>query len=333
MIVDLGAGLEKTVAARVSYTNEVVGTGTDAAGGTAWDDIYKTEKLVLRRIPAGTYRMGSVSEDFYRGAEEVLRQVCISKPFYIGVFEFTQGQCRQTMGGYGNYSLFTNALSRNVRPVDHAMYCHIVGGGYTDIVRYPNAWNESILGKLRGLVGNGIAFHLPTEAQWEYAARAGSLGVVPGGEESYASYPAEQAAIAAAGNTSRTVYYTVASNVTPDEGGTKPVGSSAPNAWGLYDVLGNVAECTRDWYADTGYGDGKKYLVDPSPTKEQGVQNWAGTGVTPFTYRGGGYCNHSSNPSYYNARYCRLAARWPCRCDSFDIKCAGFRVWAPIPEE
>lgn len=331
-IVDLTSGLEKTMAARVSYTNEVIGTGKDAAGNRAWDDLYKTDRLVLRRIPAGTFRMGSGPGDMYRGDEEKYRQVCIQRPFYIGVFEVTQAQGAH-FGVVADWVLFTNETYRAMRPVDHILYVNLVGGNHLTDVRYPNAEGTSVIGKLRALVGGGVRFHLPTEAQWEYAARAGSKGVVPGVDDETYTYASEQAAVTAAGNTRQTVLYTTKTNITPDEGGTKPVGTYAPNAWGLYDVIGNVQEWTHDYYATTGYGDGKTYLVDPSPTAEQSVQSWAGTGKIAFVSRGGSYCNNANDPNYYAMRYCRLPARRPGRSYCSDLEGIGFRVFAPIPEE
>ena len=321
MIVDLSDGLADTREARVSYTNEVVGTGVDAAGGRAWGDEYKTTKLVLRRCPAGTFRMGSPASELYRQSNETLRQVAISRPFYIGVFEFTFEQCRR-IGHTPTYSYFTNAAYRATRPVDACLYTHVVGDA-----DYPSCGAVSAIGRLRSK--SGVAFHLPTEAQWEYACRAGTIGVTYAVNEEITDYAQTQGAIVGVGNSNRATYYTAKTAVSPEEGGTKAVGLYVPNAWGLYDTIGNVAEWTRDWYATTGYGDGKKYLVDPSPTAEQAVQNWAGTGAKARVCRGVGYANNSTDVAYYNFMYCRAAARRGGRTNTWDVHCTGFRVWAP----
>ena len=317
MIVDLGSTtLEKTAAARVSYTNEVIGTGTDAAGNRAWDDEYKTDKLVLRRCLAGSFLCGSPSTEPGRNsANEIRRQIKISRPFYIGVFEFTQKQTYHLFGSY--WQCYFNDAGRDVRPLDNTQYNHIDIGG-----NWPNNMDVSynLLGKLRDMVGKQILFHMPTEAEWEYACRAGTTTMCYNGDYTTATFYSSMAEVGNIGQAA------LAAKDTPAEtGGTKPVGSYKPNPWGLYDMIGNVAEWTRDWFAaDWGVGSAR-YLVDPAPLA---------TGDKKRVLRGGPYTFANTNDkNYYTTSFCRTAGRMASLYNQMNLVkegMVGFRVWAPV---
>ena len=176
--------------------------------------------LVL--IPAGTFSMGSnaPSGEPYLGGSSTqpVHEVTISRPFWMGRHEVTQAEYQALMG--------TNPSSilGSTRPVE--------GVSWFAAVAYCEALNaqESAL----GTVPEGYQYRLPTEAEWEYACRAGTTTEFHYGTELLCG----QARIG----------YSNHSNSYCNSG-TAPVGSYAPNAWGLYDMHGNVLEWCMDRYA------------------------------------------------------------------------------------
>ncbi|MBW1713922.1 MAG: SUMF1/EgtB/PvdO family nonheme iron enzyme [Deltaproteobacteria bacterium] len=170
-------------------------------------------KLVL--CPAGSFMMGSgPSEGF--ADERPARKVTFSKPFYIGVYEVTQLEYQRIMGeNPSNYREtaedFKGKLTRPVERVD---------------------WNSAskFCSRLSGLEGK--TYRLPTEAEWEYACRAGGDPLGPIGIQG------------------------------PE---TKASGQTS-NAWGIYDMQGNVWEWCSDWYSPTYYSSGQD--VDPQGPDE-----------------------------------------------------------------
>jgi formylglycine-generating enzyme required for sulfatase activity len=168
-------------------------------------------KMELVPIPAGEFMMGSPdSDNNVRNDEKPQHRVRITRPFYLGKYLVTQEQWEAVMGD--NPSSFKGPKN----PVER--------------VSWDNC--QEFVEKLNGKVGGG-KFTLPSEAQWEYACRAGSTTRYCYGDEGsglgeYAWYSANSG------------------------GKTHPVGEKRPNAWGLYDIHGNVWEWCRDWY-DGGY--------------------------------------------------------------------------------
>lgn len=173
-------------------------------------------------IPSGTFAMGT-SEPLYTApyaatlGEQGVHQVTISRPFWIGRYEVTQAEYLAVMGV--NPSANTGSLQNPVERVtaqDAEVFCAAL----------------SVIEQAAGRLPAGYEFRLPTEAEWEYCCRAGTTTEFAYGPALLCS----QAAINASGLPSS--YCNLQQTV--------PVGSYAPNPWGLYDVHGNVAEWCVD---------------------------------------------------------------------------------------
>ena len=172
-------------------------------------------------IPAGTFVMGSPIEEAHRDVSETQHQVTITKPFYLQRTEVTVDQWRAVMG--------RRWLSRKR------------GAGDMPVTKV--SWHDcrKFIQKLNRLTGD--QYQLPTEAQWEYAARAGSSTAYFWGNQidcsraMYANNPMQH---------DRCV--DTFSRAGMKSGQPAPVGSFAPNAWGLYDMSGNVWEWCRDMF-------------------------------------------------------------------------------------
>jgi formylglycine-generating enzyme required for sulfatase activity len=162
-------------------------------------------KMEFVLIKPGSFIMGN-DMDLGDGDETPMHKVTITKPFYLGKYEVTQEQWQELMGS--NPSEFKGVKL----PVDTV------------------SWNDcqSFLSKLQRKIGK--KFTLPTEAQWEYACRAGTTTIWNLGNSS----------------TLLEDYAWIDSNSGKV---THPVGSKKPNTWGLYDMYGNVQEWCADWYA------------------------------------------------------------------------------------
>lgn len=155
-------------------------------------------------IPAGTFEMGSLDGD---SDERPLHTVTLSKPFYLGKYEVTQAQWQAVMGD--NPSLFQGDPNRPVEQV-----------WFNDV--------QDFISKLNAKEG-GARYRLPTEAEWEYAARAGTTTAYSFGDD--------------ASQLGQYAWYKDNSN-----GQTHAVGQKKPNPWGLFDMHGNVWEWVQDWY-------------------------------------------------------------------------------------
>jgi formylglycine-generating enzyme required for sulfatase activity len=168
-------------------------------------------------IPANTFTMGTPATEVNRQADEGPQTaVTLSREFWIGKYEVTQREYQAVMGS--NPSQFTGDLNRPVETVS-----------WLDATNYCAKLTQLELAA--GRISPGSRYRLPTEAEWECAARAGTTT-----RFSYGDDP---------GFTALTnhAWYWFNSGF-----GTHPVGQKAPNPWGLYDMEGNVLEWTQDWY-------------------------------------------------------------------------------------
>ena len=211
------------------------------AAPAQWTDEYKTTKLVLRKVEAGTFTMGSPESELGRSDGETPHTVTLSKPYYLGVFEVTQKQWELATGA--RPSFFTNAAAWATRPVESVTYRDIRGtSAGTNWPASSDVDAGSFLGILRAKTG--LDFDLPTEAQWEYACRAGTATALNSGkdltDEDTCPNLAELARYSRNGGNPSTASSAATA-------GTAKVGSYLPNAWGLYDMHGNVTEWCLDW--------------------------------------------------------------------------------------
>ena len=222
--------------------------------------LYKTTTLLMRKIMAKgvKWTMGSVAESGRIAARETPHQVTLTNNYYIGVYPVTQAQWQQ-ITGY-NPSNFTT--DRTMRPVEKVGYTDIRQGKGTASAAasatggvYPAApYGDSFLGILRAKTA--LDFDLPSEAQWEFAARAGN------GEGHWGDGSAMRISSNKDVGLDLLGRYQYNGGKLGSDGGTVPaanceatngtaiVGSYLPNAWGLYDVHGNVWEWCLDLYAD-----------------------------------------------------------------------------------
>jgi formylglycine-generating enzyme required for sulfatase activity len=187
------------------FTVSISGDGTRESPLVA--DLGGGVSFGMVEVPAGRFVMGSEhgSADEYPAGE-----VEITRPFCVGACEVTQAAFERVTGAAPWHEKGIDLPATMVSWEDAQDFCRALS------------------------VRSGRVFRLPTEAEWEYAARAGEPAPRPFGPEAGAMDARAWTAANSAGS-------------------ARPVGSKVPNAWGIYDALGNVWEWCADWYAEDAY--------------------------------------------------------------------------------
>jgi formylglycine-generating enzyme required for sulfatase activity len=211
--------------------------------------------MKLKLIPAGSFMMGSPKDEKDRREDEgPQHRVRITKPFYLGVYTVTQKQYKEVRGE--NPSWFSKEGGGRNRVKDE---------GSTDDFPVENvSWHDAkkFCAKLSARAKEkkaGRVYRLPTEAEWEYACRAGTTTPFHFGK-SASSRQANFYGYAPYGGAARG----------PNLERTCKVGSYKPNAWGLYDMHGNVWQWCADWYEEDYYKKSDK--EDPKGPKGRGAR-------------------------------------------------------------
>jgi len=185
-------------------------------------------------ISAGTFLMGSPPDEPQRSTDEAQHEVEITRPFYLGVHPVTQRQFREVTGHNPSHFSADGDGRDAVRELATT----------DDLPAECVSWDEAVAFCRRlSDLEPGRTYRLPTEAEWEYACRGGAAGyqVFHYGDtlsSTQANFDGEYPYLAEPG---------------PCLGRTSAVGSYAPNAWGLYDLHGNVWEWCADWYGKGYY--------------------------------------------------------------------------------
>jgi len=205
-------------------------TAAWAQDAPAYDTLLQLSPVLnfhFQYIPAGTFLMGSPAEEAMRGKDEgPQHEIMLTQGFYLATYEVTQTQWEAVMGE--NPAVFQSLETSAQHPVEYV------------------SWNDcqALISRLNEM-GQGN-FRLPTEAEWEYACRAGTQTAYYWGDKMKQNGSSD---------------YAWANSRSFAQ--THPVGSKQPNEWGLYDMSGNVWEWCQDWFGP--------YLAKPQ-TNPQGPE-------------------------------------------------------------
>ena len=235
------AAVNTPVQPNSSANNSSSGAGK-TAGAVSKAQLPNGIEMSFVYIPAGEFQMGSNNGGV---GEHPVHKVKISQDFYIGQTEVTQAQWEAVMRT--NPSYFKNCPQCPVEQV---------------------SWEDAqqFIAKLNGQ-NDGYKYRLPTEAEWEYAARAGTTGDYAGSLDSMAWY---------------------------DNSKTSSVGTKSPNNWGVYDMYGNVWEWVQDWYGSYSSGS----VTDPTGASSGSSRVYRGGSWVDYRYTLRSAFRNSDSPSH-----------------------------------
>ncbi|MBR6586535.1 MAG: SUMF1/EgtB/PvdO family nonheme iron enzyme [Kiritimatiellae bacterium] len=270
------------------------------------DDRFKTDWLLMKRLYAAgrEWRMGSPAVEAGRESpyknnsvntiSEECHLVTLTNDYYMGVYEVTQWQIRLVTGQTKGTCRDLRCAANSVSPND--LRGNMAAGGAQD---WPSKGHSvdssSVIGRFRSITGDRVLFDLPTEAQWEFMARA----------DSPYRYGIQDESDVASTNVAWNAKWP--GNEGGQNGYAHIVGLLQPNAWGFYDTLGNVGEWCLDWREAKSSGDAE---IEPcGPT----------TGSIRVA-RGGGY--------YWGAANTRCSSRQFGWAPDQRRDNHGFRLWA-----
>lgn len=219
-----------------SKTKRFYENADELPGGGVTNDVYKTDKLVMRRIPASgvTWLMGNPSVTTGPAATTA-HYVTLTNDYYLSVYEHTKGMAVK-IGEYGS-------TSQDRRNGDTGRAWTTVRGGNWPAGGHSGLSNSSDAQKMRNKTG--LQIDLPTEAQWEFAIRAGTGTEYYWGSESSSEYEIGK----------------------PGSSGIGVVGRKKPNGFGLYDMGSNNSEWVLDRYAEFT----ADAVVDPLGPSDEGI--------------------------------------------------------------
>ncbi len=269
--------------------------------GGVTNDLYKTDKLVMRKIPAG----GSVFSMGEAGGSGAAKPhfVAFTNDFYLGVYEVTQKQLSNVSGQRGTSS-FAESENADIMPSDALPFGNSGDSWSIRDYRYNASTYPQGIGKFgnKSFLGafcrhSGLAFDLPTGAQWEFACRAGTSTKYNNGSNDASSMDA----LGWYGGNSGSVPH--------------PVGMKTHNAFGLYDMHGNVWEWVLDWAYSSAQNPYTAYDVNPvGPASEANNLK---------ERRGGGYLSEGAS--------CGSVSRSNVYVVNTSVTSGGFgfRLWAP----
>ena len=220
------------------------------AQGAEPKTVTNTIGMKLIQIPAGTFTMGSRSDEQGHSSDEGQVKVTLTKPFRLGKTEVTQGQWKKVMGTEPWAAEGLDKL-RKVRDVRADKDCPATYVSWADARQFCDKLTE--LERKIGKLTDSEEYRLPTEAEWEYACRAGTETAYPFADDAkqlgdYGWFEAP-----------------------PHKVGTKK-----PNPWGLHDMHGNVSEWCSDWYGEKLSGD-----ADPVGPERGSSRVFRGGSVQP----------------------------------------------------
>lgn len=273
---------------------------------------YYTATISLQWIPAGSFQMGSPPEEAgHKQDESPVRNISITKGFWMGTTEVTVGQWKAVMGEtlrehvvkllndetVYNFGTQQKKL-REFMNFNKDDPDRIFANDNDSVAMYLVSWTDAMnfcdrltqLERERGRLPNGYRYTLPTEAQWEYACRAGTQTATfagPSDANARTSTVVDNIAWYAGNNT---IGYT-GKKLGNTGAGPRNVGEKQANAWGLKDMPGNIWEWCRDWYGPYN----EKELTDPvGPTSGTARVNRGGSwGSGPLSERS---ASRASNP-------------------------------------
>ena len=288
-------------------TQKYYPTAESIPGGILANDVYRKTAIVMRKIMAKdvVWTMGSTPQETRNreASREATHQVTLTNNYYIGVFPVTQSQWALIQSNNLTPSFYNYIGSSAMRPVEQVCYNEIRNADNTTAANtaydWPAAPNpSSFLGRLR--TKTGIDFDLPSEAQWEFAARAGHGSTMWGDGSAILNTNKDD-------NLGRLGRYAQnggkVDNKEPAQScdasnGTAIVGTYQPNSWGLYDMHGNVWEWCLDWYTENIKTFGGMLNIAPSDSSK----TLAGASGTDRVKRGGGwvYDEGINRPAFRN---------------------------------
>lgn len=277
------------------------------------DRIYKTGKLVMRKVPAAgvIWRMGISDAN-----DQTPHYVQLDEDYYLGVYPLTRQQYylmnNKVNASYG-YERAETAEGEDERSRACGALSFASLRGSSKGLEWPNGARhevdaDSAIDRLRKMTG--LFFDLPTEAQWQFACRAGS------GSDLYTGKDYSEAEVA------RLAWFDTNSKVMTATGteksGTHEVGLKTPNVWGFYDMLGNVSELCLDRYSIVNYtGNASDVMKNP-----EGPEDAAATSRVCC----GGNAWYSNNRSFFTSG-ARL--EFKTTSDPYYSNYYGARLWAP----